>query len=99
VSCLGLGGGLLGGFRRAIREDAAPGIVGAADETGGRLFDTSPLYGFGRSDLRLGIPGTLSRAEVLAHAQALALAAPAGQGAEVKQGGLLHPAASVPSGP
>jgi D-threo-aldose 1-dehydrogenase len=54
VTCLGLGCGPLGGFRRAICEDAALGIVGAAHETGARLFDTSPLYGYGRSELRPG---------------------------------------------
>lgn len=54
VTCLGLGCGPLGGFRRAVPEDEALGIVSVAYETGARLFDTSPLYGYGRSELRLG---------------------------------------------
>ena len=54
VTCLGLGCGPLGGFRRSIPEDQALGIVRAAYATGARLFDTSPLYGYGRSELRLG---------------------------------------------
>ena len=54
ATCLGLGCGPLGGFRRAIPEDEALGIVRAAYDAGARLFDTSPLYGYGRSELRLG---------------------------------------------
>jgi D-threo-aldose 1-dehydrogenase len=54
VTCLGLGCGPLGGFRRAIPEDQALGIVRTAYDAGARLFDTSPLYGYGRSELRLG---------------------------------------------
>ncbi|MGH6897910.1 MAG: aldo/keto reductase, partial [Geminicoccaceae bacterium] len=54
VTCLGLGCGPLGGFRRAVPEDEGLGIVSVAYETGARLFDTSPLYGYGRSELRLG---------------------------------------------
>jgi D-threo-aldose 1-dehydrogenase len=54
VTQLGLGCGPLGGFRRALAEDEALGIVRTAYEAGVRLFDTSPLYGYGRSELRLG---------------------------------------------
>jgi D-threo-aldose 1-dehydrogenase len=54
VSCLGLGCGPLGGFRRTIAEAEALGIVSTAYDAGARLFDTSPLYGYGRSELRLG---------------------------------------------
>jgi D-threo-aldose 1-dehydrogenase len=54
VTQLGLGCGPLGGFRQTIAEDEALGIVRTAHEAGARLFDTSPLYGYGRSELRLG---------------------------------------------
>jgi D-threo-aldose 1-dehydrogenase len=54
VTCFGLGCGPLGGFRRSIPEDQALGIVRSAYDAGARLFDTSPLYGYGRSELRLG---------------------------------------------
>jgi D-threo-aldose 1-dehydrogenase len=54
VTCLGLGCGPLGGFRRTIPEDEALGIVQTAYDAGARLFDTSPLYGYGQSELRLG---------------------------------------------
>ena len=54
VSQLGLGCGPLGGFRRALPEDEAEAIVRAACEAGLRLFDTAPLYGYGRSELRVG---------------------------------------------
>ena len=54
VSQLGLGGGPIGGFRARIPEDEALGLVRAAYDAGVRLFDTSPLYGYGRSELRVG---------------------------------------------
>jgi D-threo-aldose 1-dehydrogenase len=54
VTQLGLGCGPIGGFRVAIPEDEALGLVTTAHEAGIRLFDTSPLYGHGRSELRLG---------------------------------------------
>ncbi len=54
VTQLGLGGGPIGGFRARIAEDEALGLVRAAYDAGVRLFDTSPLYGYGRSELRVG---------------------------------------------
>jgi D-threo-aldose 1-dehydrogenase len=54
VTQLGLGCGPLGGFRRTLPEDAALDIVQTAYDAGARLFDTAPLYGYGRSELRLG---------------------------------------------
>jgi len=54
VTQLGLGCGPLGGFRAAIPEDEAQAIVMAAHAEGIRLFDTSPLYGHGQSELRVG---------------------------------------------
>jgi len=54
VTQLGLGCGPLGGFRAAIAEDEAQATVMAAHAEGIRLFDTSPLYGHGQSELRVG---------------------------------------------
>jgi D-threo-aldose 1-dehydrogenase len=54
VTQLGLGCGPIGGFRARIPESEALGVVHAAYDAGIRLFDTSPLYGFGRSELRVG---------------------------------------------
>lgn len=54
VAQLGLGCGPLGRFRRAIPEAEAQAIVDTAYDAGARLFDTSPLYGYGRSELRVG---------------------------------------------
>ena len=54
VTQLGLGCGPLGGFRAAIPEDEAQGIVATAHAAGIRLFDTSPLYGHGKSEMRVG---------------------------------------------
>ncbi len=54
VTELGLGCGPIGGFRARIPEDEALGVVRSAYDAGVRLFDTSPLYGFGRSEVRVG---------------------------------------------
>jgi len=51
---LGLGCGPLGGFRATIGDDEAQAILRAAYDAGVRLFDTAPLYGYGRSELRVG---------------------------------------------
>jgi D-threo-aldose 1-dehydrogenase len=54
VTQLGLGCGPIGGFRAAISEAEAEAIVMTAHAAGVRLFDTSPLYGYGQSELRAG---------------------------------------------
>jgi len=54
VTQLGLGCGPLGGFRAQIPEDEAQAIIATAHEAGIRLFDTSPLYGHGKSEVRVG---------------------------------------------
>jgi D-threo-aldose 1-dehydrogenase len=54
VTQLGLGCGPLGGFRATIAEDEAQAILRTAYDAGVRLFDTAPLYGYGRSELRVG---------------------------------------------
>jgi D-threo-aldose 1-dehydrogenase len=54
VTTLGLGGAPMGGFRATIPETEAMAFTDAAYELGVRYFDTSPYYGYGRSELRMG---------------------------------------------
>src|SRR6476659_7785312 len=54
VTTLGLGGAPMGGFRANISDADAVGLTDVAYELGIRYFDTSPFYGYGRSELRMG---------------------------------------------
>jgi D-threo-aldose 1-dehydrogenase len=54
VSELGFGAAPIGGFRATISEAEAQALLEAAWRGGMRFFDTSPFYGYGRSELRLG---------------------------------------------
>jgi D-threo-aldose 1-dehydrogenase len=54
VTTLGLGGAPMGGFRATISDAEAVELSDAAYEGGVRYFDTSPFYGYGRSELRMG---------------------------------------------
>jgi D-threo-aldose 1-dehydrogenase len=54
VTELGLGGAPMGGFRATISDAEAMTLTDAAYEGGVRYFDTSPFYGYGRSELRMG---------------------------------------------
>src|ERR1700749_3960183 len=54
VTELGLGGAPMGGFRATISDSEATALTDAAYESGVRYFDTSPFYGYGRSELRMG---------------------------------------------
>jgi D-threo-aldose 1-dehydrogenase len=54
VTELGLGGAPMGGFRASISDTEAMTLTDAAYEGGVRYFDTSPFYGYGRSELRMG---------------------------------------------
>ena len=54
VTELGLGGAPMGGFRATIPDAEATALTDAAYEGGVRYFDTSPFYGYGRSELRMG---------------------------------------------
>jgi len=54
VTTLGLGGAPMGGFRATIPEAEAVALTDAGYEAGIRYFDTSPYYGYGRSELRMG---------------------------------------------
>jgi D-threo-aldose 1-dehydrogenase len=50
ITSLGFGGAPIGGFRFAVSEDQAVETVRAAVHAGIRYFDTSPYYGYGRSE-------------------------------------------------
>jgi D-threo-aldose 1-dehydrogenase len=54
VTTLGLGGAPMGGFRATIPEAEALALTDAGYQAGIRYFDTSPFYGYGRSELRMG---------------------------------------------
>ncbi|GAB2921274.1 aldo/keto reductase [Streptomyces mayteni] len=54
VSRLGLGLASLGGMFRPVSEAQALATVDRAWELGVRLFDTAPVYGYGRSEERAG---------------------------------------------
>jgi D-threo-aldose 1-dehydrogenase len=54
VTALGFGAAPIGGFRATIAEAEAQSLLDAAWEGGVRFFDTSPFYGYGRSELRVG---------------------------------------------
>lgn len=54
VTVLGFGAAPIGGFRATITEAQASATVEAAVKAGVGFFDTSPFYGYGRSELRLG---------------------------------------------
>lgn len=54
VTKLGFGAAPMGGFRATITEAEAQALLETAWQGGVRFFDTSPFYGYGRSELRLG---------------------------------------------
>ena len=54
VSRLGFGGVPLGGLYKDVAEDEAGATVRRALELGIQYFDTAPIYGFGKSEIRLG---------------------------------------------
>ena len=54
VTTLGLGGAPMGGFRATISDADAASLVDTAWQDGVRYYDTSPFYGYGRSELRMG---------------------------------------------
>ncbi len=54
VSHLGFGGVPLGGLYKDVSEDEAGATVRRAVELGINYFDTAPIYGFGKSEIRLG---------------------------------------------
>ncbi len=54
VTRLGLGTAPLGGLYQELTDEAAAKVVQAAWDSGVRLFDTAPLYGYGLAERRLG---------------------------------------------
>jgi D-threo-aldose 1-dehydrogenase len=54
VTLLGFGAAPIGGFRATMPDRDAVAIVDEAWTQGVRFFDTSPFYGHGRSELRMG---------------------------------------------
>ena len=54
VTRLGIGGGALGGLYQDPGDDVAESTVRHAVRLGLNFFDTAPLYGYGKSELRLG---------------------------------------------
>ena len=54
TSSLGLGGAPIGGFRFALSDEQGAETVRAGYDAGLRYFDTSPYYGYGRSELLYG---------------------------------------------
>ena len=54
VTELGLGGAPMGGFRATISDADAVKLTDTGYDAGIRYFDTSPFYGYGRSELRMG---------------------------------------------
>ncbi|MFI1484540.1 aldo/keto reductase [Streptomyces sp. NPDC020747] len=54
VSRLGLGLASLGGLFEPVPEEQAAAAIDTAWELGVRLFDTAPVYGYGRSETRTG---------------------------------------------
>jgi D-threo-aldose 1-dehydrogenase len=54
VSRLGFGGVPLGGLYKDLSEEEAGATVRQALDLGVNYFDTAPIYGFGKSELRLG---------------------------------------------
>ena len=55
VTALGFGGAPIGGFRATIPEQEAQALLDAAWDGGVRLYDTSPFYGRGMSEVLLGL--------------------------------------------
>ncbi len=54
VSEIGFGAAPIGNFRYDTSDDDAHGAMTALWVGGGRFYDTSPFYGYGRSELRVG---------------------------------------------
>lgn len=55
VTQLGMGGAALGNLYAVVDENGAAETIASAYTAGIRYFDTAPLYGYGRSEKRLGL--------------------------------------------
>ena len=54
VTEIGFGSAPIGNFRFNASDDDAHAAMTALWDAGGRLYDTSPFYGYGRAELRIG---------------------------------------------
>lgn len=54
VTRMGLGGAPLGGLFEDVKSDAAAATIRRTLELGINFFDTAPLYGHGKSEMRMG---------------------------------------------
>lgn len=54
VSSIGFGAGPIGGFRGPVTNAEGQSALQSYWDNGGRYYDTAPLYGYGRSELRTG---------------------------------------------
>ena len=54
VTRLGLGTAPLGGMFTSVAESDSDALIATAFDLGINYFDTAPLYGYGRSEVRLG---------------------------------------------
>lgn len=54
VTEIGFGSAPIGNFRFSVNDDDAHAAMRALWAGGGRLYDTSPFYGYGRAELRVG---------------------------------------------
>ena len=68
VTRLGLGGAPLGGLFQDVQSGSAVATIRRALELGINFFDTAPLYGHGKSEMRMGegLAGTAPGSRVLA---------------------------------
>ena len=68
VTRLGLGGAPLGGLFEDVQGESAVATIRRALELGINFFDTAPLYGHGKSEMRMGegLAGTSPDSRVLA---------------------------------
>ena len=55
ITQMGMGGAALGNLYATVEEGAAIDTIAAAYAADIRYFDTAPLYGYGRSETRLGV--------------------------------------------
>ncbi len=55
VTQMGMGGAALGNLYAVVDENGAAETIASAYSAGIRYFDTAPLYGYGRSENRLGL--------------------------------------------
>jgi D-threo-aldose 1-dehydrogenase len=92
VTAMGFGAAPMGGFRGAIPPEESRGCVRTAYDAGLRYVDTSPYYGYGRSELVCGeVLRDLPRDSFALSTKVgrvMAPLAPGDDGADLRRGGL-----------